>query len=48
MNPEQLTQITRPIVKLAHRYGAKVLISGNESITLESGTDSISKWNNYS
>ncbi|MDE0799071.1 MAG: NUDIX domain-containing protein [Nitrosomonadaceae bacterium] len=47
MNPEQLTQVTRPIVKLAHHYGAKVLISGNESIALESGADSISKWNNY-
>ena len=47
MNPEQLTQVTRPIVKLANHYGAKVLISGNESIALESGADSISKWNNY-
>ena len=47
MNPEQLTQIMRPIVKLANHYGAKVLIRGNESIVLESGADSISKWNNY-
>ena len=42
MNPEQLTQTMRPIVNLAHHYGAKVLISGNESITLESGTDGTS------
>jgi len=42
MNPEQLTQIMRPIVNLAHHYGAKVLISGNELVTLKSGTDSTS------
>lgn len=42
MNPEQLTQTMRPIVNLAHHYGAKVLISGNELITLKSGTDSTS------
>jgi len=44
MNPEQLTQITCPIVKLAHHYGAKVLISGSESVALRSSADSISKW----
>ena len=47
MNPEQLTQITRPIVKLAHHYGAKVLISGSESVALRSSADSISKWINF-
>ena len=47
MNPEQLTQITRPIVKLAHHYGAKVLISGSESVALRSSADSISKWIDY-
>ena len=47
MNPEQLTQVTRPIVKLAHHYGAKVLISGSESVALRSSADSISKWIDY-
>ena len=47
MNPEQLTQVTRPIVKLAHHYGAKVLISGSESVALRSSADSISKWINF-
>ena len=47
MNPEQLTQITRPIVKLADHYGAKILISGSESVALKSNDDSISKWINY-
>jgi 8-oxo-dGTP diphosphatase len=41
MSPEQLIQIMRPIVNLAHHYGAKVLISGNESIALKSGADGI-------
>ncbi len=41
MSPEQHIQIMRPIVNLAHSYGAKVLVSGNESIALKSGADGI-------
>ena len=41
MNPDQHIQIMRPIVNLAHNYGAKVLVNGNESIALKSGADGI-------
>ena len=41
MNPDQHIQIMRPIVNLAHNYGAKVLVNGNEWIALKSGADGI-------
>jgi 8-oxo-dGTP diphosphatase len=41
MNPDQYIQIMRPLVNLAHNYGAKVLVNGNESIALKSGADGI-------
>lgn len=41
MNPDQYIQIMRPVVDLAHQYGAKVLVNGNESIALKSGADGI-------
>lgn len=41
MNPDQRIQIMRPIINLAHNYGAKVLISGDESTALKSGADGI-------
>ena len=39
MNSEQLIQIMRPVVNLAHHYGAKILMDGNESAVLKSGAD---------
>lgn len=39
MNSEQLIQIMRSIVNLAHHYGAKILIDGNASEVLKSGAD---------
>ncbi len=41
MAPGQHVQIMRLIVNLAHNYGAKVLVNGNESIALKSGADGI-------
>jgi 8-oxo-dGTP diphosphatase len=41
MNPDQHIQIMRPIVNLAHSYGAKILVNGNDSIALKSGADGI-------
>ena len=41
MNPDQRIQIMRPIVNLAHNYGAKVLVNGNEPFALKSGADGI-------
>lgn len=41
MNSEQLIQIMRVVVNLAHHYGAKILMDGNESAVLKSGADGI-------
>lgn len=41
MSPDQHIQIMRPIVNLAHNYGAKVLVNGNELVVLKSGADGI-------
>ena len=41
MNPDQHIQIMRPIVNLAHKYGAKILVNGNEPLALKSGADGI-------
>lgn len=40
-NPGQHVQILRPIVNLAHRYGAKVMVSGSETTVLKSGADGL-------
>lgn len=41
MNPDHHIQIMRPIVNLAHKYGAKILVNGNELLALKSGADGI-------
>jgi len=41
MAPDQHIQLLRLIVNLAHRYSAKVIVNGNESIALKSGADGI-------
>jgi 8-oxo-dGTP diphosphatase len=41
MNPDQHIQIMRPVVSLAHKYGAKILVNGNELLALKSGADGI-------
>jgi 8-oxo-dGTP diphosphatase len=41
MSPDQHIQIMRPIVSLAHKYGAKILVHGNELLALKSGADGI-------
>lgn len=41
MSPDQHIQIMRPIVDIAHNYGAKILVSGSESIALRCGADGI-------
>ena len=44
MGSEQLIQIMRPVVNLAHHYGAKILMEGNESVALKSGADAVSTY----
>lgn len=41
MNHDQHLQILRPIINLAHNYGAKVLVNGDEAIAIKSGADGI-------
>ncbi len=40
-NPSQHVQVLRPIVNLAHKYGAKVLVNESGSVALKSGADGI-------
>lgn len=40
-SPDQQLQIIRPIANLAHNYGAKLLVTGNELIARKSGADGI-------
>lgn len=41
MPPEQLTQFARRVVVLAHRYGARVLVNGDETLALRVGADGV-------
>lgn len=41
LSPEQLAQFARRVVTLAHRYGAKVLVNGDESLALKAGADGV-------
>ncbi len=40
-NPSQHMQVLRPIVNLAHKYGAKVLVNESGPVALKSGADGI-------
>jgi 8-oxo-dGTP diphosphatase len=39
--PEQLAQFARRVVERAHRYGAKVLVNGDESLARRVGADGV-------
>ena len=41
MMPEQFAQFARRVVIMAHAYGAKVLVNGDESLALKTGADGI-------
>lgn len=41
LSPEQLTQFTRRIVRMARPYGAKVLVNGSEMLALKAGADGV-------
>ena len=41
MTPEQLTQFARRVVMLAHAYGARVLVNGDESLARTTGADGV-------
>lgn len=41
MSPEQLVQFARRVAIMAHDYGAKVLVNGDESLALKAGADGV-------
>jgi 8-oxo-dGTP diphosphatase len=41
MAPEQLVQFAQRVVMLAHRYGAMVLVNGDETLARRSGADGV-------
>lgn len=41
MTPEQMAQFARRVVVLAHQYGAKVMINGDESLANRVGADGV-------
>ena len=41
MSPPELAQFARQVVSLAHRYGAQVLVNGDETVARDAGADGV-------